>query len=141
MLYNTTFLWKLGLRPSRWSQKLSRAQLTSAFWSRRPPATRCDSTATGRGAVVGRWSRRFWYCESALTPTRVCVDQPALSAPQAQHRPTTSQIAMEVFFIRVKSEAVPGPMAGQLTQDLGVVSGVILHSDGCVVSRCSQYDY
>ena len=40
---------------------------TSAFWSRRPPATPCDSTATGRGAVVGRWSLRFWYCESALT--------------------------------------------------------------------------
>ena len=39
---------------------------TSAFWSRRPPATPCDSTATGRGAVVGRWSLRFWYCESAL---------------------------------------------------------------------------
>ena len=39
---------------------------TSAFWSRRPPATPCDSTATGRGAVVGRWSLRFWYCESAF---------------------------------------------------------------------------
>ena len=33
---------------------------TSALWSRRPPATPCDSTATGRGAVVGRWSLRFW---------------------------------------------------------------------------------
>ena len=39
---------------------------TSAFWSRRPPATPCDSTATSRGAVVGRWSLRFWYCESAF---------------------------------------------------------------------------
>ena len=39
---------------------------TSAFWSRRPPATPCDSTATGRGAVVGRRSLRFWYCESAF---------------------------------------------------------------------------
>ena len=42
---------------------------TSAFWSRRPhqrhPAR--DSTATGRGAVVGRWSLRFWYCESAVS--------------------------------------------------------------------------
>ena len=34
---------------------------TSAFWSRRPPETPCDSTATGRGAVVGRWSLRFWW--------------------------------------------------------------------------------
>ena len=29
-------------------------------------ATASDSWATGRGAVIGRWSLRFWYCESAL---------------------------------------------------------------------------
>ena len=42
---------------------------TSAFWSRRPPATPCDNTATGRGAVVSRRSLRFWYCESAYACT------------------------------------------------------------------------
>ena len=45
---------------------------TSAFWSRRPPATPCDSTATSRGAVVGRWSLRFWYCESAFRAWSHC---------------------------------------------------------------------
>ena len=44
---------------------------TSAFWSRRPPAAPCDSTATGHRAVVGRWSLRFWYCESAFTQVRL----------------------------------------------------------------------
>ena len=38
---------------------------TSAFWSRQPPATPRNSPETGRGAVAGRRSLRFWYCESA----------------------------------------------------------------------------
>ena len=39
---------------------------TSAFRSQRPPAAPGDSPATSRGAVAGRWSLRFWDCESAL---------------------------------------------------------------------------
>ena len=53
-----------------------------------------------------------------VTATRVCVDQPALSAPQAQaqYRPTTSQLANGVS-ARVKSEAVPVHVAGQFAQE------------------------
>ena len=51
-----------------------------------------------------------------VTATRVCVDQPALLAPQAQHRPTTSQLANGVS-ARVKSEAIPVHVAGQFAQE------------------------
>ena len=64
---------------------------TSAFWSRRPPATPCDSTATGRGAVVGRWSLRFWYCESALRPIHNARNAATSDQrPAAQPEPATA---------------------------------------------------
>ena len=55
MLYNTTFLWKLGLRPSRWSQKLSRAQLLRFGRGdhQRHPATALQQVA-GLSSVIGR---------------------------------------------------------------------------------------
>ena len=61
---------------------------TSAFWSRRPPATPCDSTATSRGADVGRWLLRFWYCESAFrVSTGITIGLPKVLAFQELNVP------------------------------------------------------
>ena len=73
--------------------------------------SRCDAPGTASETEISR----------PVTATHVCVDQTALSAPRAQLRPTTSQLATRVS-ARVKSEAVPGPVAGQLAQESSLAS-------------------